>query len=78
MPRSRSEALNERVEAESITHEKFNVRDQIHSFVEKNGILLACGTCIKARNQPESEVCPVSTMNDCLNMVEWADKVVSF
>ena len=22
--------------------------------------------------------CPMSTMMDCLNMVEWADKVVTF
>jgi sulfur relay (sulfurtransferase) complex TusBCD TusD component (DsrE family) len=70
--------MNAGVEAESITHERFNVQEQIHSFVEKNGVLLACGTCIKGRNQAESEVCPVSTMIDCLNMVEWADKVVTF
>lgn len=66
------------VEAESITHQKFNVREQLHTFIAKNGIVLACGTCIKGRNQAESEACPMSTMIDCLNMVEWADKVVTF
>ena len=66
------------VEAESITHEKYNVRDQLHAFVENRGIVLACGTCIKGRGQSESDACPISTMIDCLDMVEWADKVVTF
>jgi hypothetical protein len=25
-----------------------------------------------------TDVCPLSTMKDCLNLVEWADKVVTF
>lgn len=66
------------VEAESIIHEKYNVREQLHAFADSNGTLLACGTCIKGRNQSESDLCPISTMIDCLNMVEWADKVVTF
>jgi uncharacterized protein involved in oxidation of intracellular sulfur len=66
------------VEAESITHEKFNVRDQLHEFAEHKGTILGCGTCIKGRGQNESDVCPISTMVDCLDMVEWADKVVTF
>ena len=66
------------VEAESITHEKYNVQKQLHDFAENNGTILACGTCIKGRNQNASDVCPISTMMDCLAMVEWADKVVTF
>jgi len=44
----------------------------------EEGIVLACGTCIKARNREGTEVCPISTMNDCIQMVEWADKVITF
>jgi sulfur relay (sulfurtransferase) complex TusBCD TusD component (DsrE family) len=66
------------VEAESITHEKYNVRAQLLDFADHKGMILACGTCIKSRHQGESEVCPISTMIDCLHMVEWADKVVTF
>jgi len=65
------------VEIESITHEKFNAKLQLDEFA-KNGVVLACGTCIKSRNQSDSDVCPISTMIDCVDMVEWADKVVSF
>jgi uncharacterized protein involved in oxidation of intracellular sulfur len=66
------------VEIESITHEKYNVKKQIDDFVANHGVILACGTCIKARNIEGSEVCPVSTMNDCIKMVEWADRVLTF
>ncbi len=66
------------VEIESIMHEKYNAKKQIDEFVEHKGIVLACGTCIKSRNQESTELCPISTMMDCLEMVEWADKVVTF
>jgi len=66
------------VEIESITHQKFNACEQFHIFIEAGGTVLACGTCIKGRNQPESAACPLSTMSDCLEMVLWADRVVTF
>lgn len=66
------------VELESITDPKFNASEQLYKFIEAGGDVLACGTCIKGRGQAESEACPLSTMVDCLEMVEWADKVVTF
>jgi sulfur relay (sulfurtransferase) complex TusBCD TusD component (DsrE family) len=65
------------VEIENITHEKYNAKLQLEEF-SKSGVIYACGTCLKSRNQTETAVCPVSTMIDCVSMVEWADKVVSF
>jgi len=66
------------VEIEGITHEKYNAKKQIDDFVAAKGVVLACGTCIKARNSEGTDVCPISTMNDCIKMVEWADRVVTF
>jgi len=66
------------VEIENIVHEKYNAKKQIEDFVENKGIVLACGTCMKSRNQTASDVCPISTMNDCVEMVEWAEKTVTF
>jgi uncharacterized protein involved in oxidation of intracellular sulfur len=66
------------VEIEGITHEKYNAKRQMEEFAKNNGVILACGTCLESRNQSETEVCPISTMMDCVNMVEWADKVVTF
>jgi uncharacterized protein involved in oxidation of intracellular sulfur len=66
------------VEIESIVHEKYDAKKQIDEFIQNKGTVLACGTCIKSRNQADSDVCPLSTMIDCLGMVEWADKVITF
>lgn len=70
--------MGEAVECENVTHEKYDVAGQLKAFVEVGGILLACGTCLKSRQMEESDVCPISTMIDCVNMVEWADKVLTF
>ncbi|WP_223669870.1 DsrE family protein [Kangiella shandongensis] len=66
------------VEVERINGEKFNASAELEDFVANGGLVLACGTCIKSRNQDSSELCPLSTMNDCVEMVKWADKTVTF
>jgi sulfur relay (sulfurtransferase) complex TusBCD TusD component (DsrE family) len=66
------------VEIENITHRKYNAQQQLDDFVSNNGQVLACGTCIKSRGREGSNVCPISTMNDCLNMVLWAERIVTF
>lgn len=70
--------MGEAVECEGLTHEKYNVEEQLKLFVSLGGELLACGTCLKSRQLEESTSCPISTMVDCLNMVVWADKTVTF
>ncbi len=66
------------VEIESIVHKKYNAKNQIDEFVRNAGTVLACGTCLQARNLEATEVCPISNMNDCVEMVAWADRVVTF
>jgi uncharacterized protein involved in oxidation of intracellular sulfur len=66
------------VEIESITHSKYNAKQQMDEFAANKGEILACGTCIKARGQEDSGVCPISTMMDCLEMVLWSDRTVTF
>jgi sulfur relay (sulfurtransferase) complex TusBCD TusD component (DsrE family) len=70
--------MGEAVECEGQYHDKFNVAEQLKQFSEAGGEMLACGTCLKSRQMKESEVCPISTMIDCVKMVEWADKNVTF
>lgn len=70
--------MGEAVECEGLTHEKYNVDEQLKLFISVGGDILACGTCLKSRNKEGSESCPLSTMIDCVKMVEWADKVVTF
>ncbi|MDP4039768.1 MAG: DsrE family protein [Candidatus Pacearchaeota archaeon] len=70
--------INKGVEIEDIKDEKYNVKEQTDLFIENKGQILACGTCLKSRKKESSNVCPISTMKDLLNLVEESDKVLTF
>lgn len=70
--------MGEAVECEGLTHDKYNVDEQLKKFVTDGGEILACGTCLKSRKLESTDACPISTMIDCVNMVVWADKTVTF
>ena len=70
--------MGEAVECEGLTHEKYNVDDQLKAFSDAGGEIMACGTCLKSRQLGATEACPLSTMVDCVNLVVWADKMVTF
>jgi len=70
--------MNKGVEAEDIKDEKYNVKEQIEQYLAGNGHILACGTCLKARQKGASQVCPISTMKDLLAIVEESEKILTF
>lgn len=70
--------MGEAVECEGLVHEKYNVDQQLKKFSEAGGEILACGTCLESRKKPGSDCCPISTMIDCVKVVEWADKTLTF
>jgi len=70
--------MGEAVECEGLTHEKYNVDEQLKTFVNEGGEILACGTCLKSRQLNATDACPMSTMIDCVKLVEWADKMLTF
>ncbi len=70
--------MGEAVECEGLVHETYNVDEQLKNFLKAGGEILACGTCLNSRQLDSSEACPISTMIDCVEMVEWADKTVTF
>jgi uncharacterized protein involved in oxidation of intracellular sulfur len=70
--------MGEAVECESLHHPKYDVAGQLNGFRAVGGEILACGTCLKSRQLDGTEACPISTMIDCVQMVEWADRVVTF
>lgn|GEM_PF-820993 len=70
--------MGEAVEIEELHHDKWDVAEQLALFHDAEGEVLACGTCLTSRKMEGSDVCPISTMLDCLRMVEWADKTVTF
>src|SRR3989344_1096158 len=68
--------INKGVEIEDIKDEKHNVKEQADLFLGNKGQILACGTCLKSRQKEGSDICPISTMKDLLNLVEESDKIL--
>ena len=66
------------VEYEKLDGEKFNIKEQTKSFLDKNGKIFACGTCLKSRASEGSETCPMSTLKDLYEIIKECDKVLSF
>ena len=66
------------VEYEKVSTEKFNTIEQAEKFLQSNGKIYACGTCIKAREQKESNLCPINSMKDLHEIVKESEKVVTF
>ena len=70
--------INKGVEIEDIKNERFNLKEQIDSFIQKNGQIIACGTCLRVRQKEVTNICPIATMKDLLELVEESDKILTF
>ena len=70
--------LGKGVELEEIKDERFNIKKQIDLLIERDGKILACGACLRMRKKEGTEVCPISTMSDLLELVKDSDKVLTF
>lgn len=71
--------VGEGVEYEKGSSEKFNIEEQAEKFIHsERSDILACGTCIKSRQQEETATCPISSLKDLYELVKESDKVVSF
>lgn len=70
--------MGQGVEIDRIEHPKFNVREQAQALLAAGGKFLACGTCLKLRESPGSEICPMSTLKDFYEIVRDSDRVISF
>ncbi len=70
--------LGKGVECENLKNKKFNTQKMIKAFKRKNGLILACGTCMEIRKKQKSKVCSISTINDLLKIVKESDKILTF
>ncbi len=66
------------VEYPQVSNGDFNIVEQAGKFLDFGGKILACGTCIKSREQKESNLCPISTMQDMHKIVSESDKILTF
>ena len=71
--------LGNGVEVENVKDNKFPLmQGSIKKFIKNNGIILACGTCLKMRQKEKTEICPISTVEEMLKLVEESDRVLTF
>jgi len=66
------------VECEALDTDNFVVTEQMRTFVDTGGEILACGMCLKIRQSEGSEMCPLSTLKDLYELINGRDKVVTF
>ncbi len=57
------------VECEEVSDEKLSVKQMMQEFVDKGGAILTSGTCIKIRKKGSTELCPISTMQDMVDLM---------
>ena len=69
--------LGDGVDAPDLEHEKFNPHGVMLKYVQNDGELLACGTCLDSRDLSEGDLRPRATMEDLLSVVENADEVLT-
>jgi uncharacterized protein involved in oxidation of intracellular sulfur len=70
--------LGKGVEAQKISTKDFDVTGQMNDFAASGGKILACGTCLRLRNQEGSKLCPVSSLSDLYAIIKASDKVLTF
>ncbi|WP_321505050.1 DsrE family protein [uncultured Methanoregula sp.] len=70
--------MNSGVELEEIRDPRFDIQEQVNQFIQKNGEILACGTCQKSRHKEGTAACPLHTMDDLVKIVEESDKILTF
>ena len=66
------------VESEGIRQGAYDVPEQMQAFAGRGGELLTCGTCLRARQMGGSDLCPISTMQDLVDLTTWAERVLTF
>lgn len=71
--------LGEAVEYDKESNEKFNIKQQIDTFLlSDKAKIVACGTCMKLRHQQSTQTCPIGDLEDFYSLVATSDKVLTF
>ncbi len=71
--------LGEAVEYNKGSSEKFNIKQQIDTFLSsEKAEIIACGTCMNIRHQQSSKSCPMGGIEDLYSLIATSDKVLTF
>ena len=70
--------LGEGVEYGKHSSDQFDITQQVQKFLESNGQIVACGTCMAIRKQGSSKECPEGGIEDLYKLVNDSDKILTF
>lgn len=70
--------LGEGVESVHLKSDKFKIEEQISSFQELKGEILACGTCLDMRHSDGGNSCRYSNLSDLYEIIDSSEKLLSF
>jgi sulfur relay (sulfurtransferase) complex TusBCD TusD component (DsrE family) len=70
--------IGQGVECGNVQQGAYDVPEKMRTFAARGGELFACGTCLRARPLEGSALCPVSTMQELVDLTTWADRVLSY
>ena len=66
------------VEAPTLYSEDYDVKGLMDKFYDAGGKILACGTCLKSRNDEGSKLCPISTLSDLYKIIKTNEIILTF
>jgi uncharacterized protein involved in oxidation of intracellular sulfur len=66
------------VELDNLVKSEKNIKEQTDTFLGSGGTILGCGTCLKARNNNEPQVCKFSSLNDLYEIIRKNKTVLTF
>ena len=66
------------VEHEGLDTPVFNISEQVKNFVDGEGKVFICGTCLNIRQKKAPGIFTVATLKELYDIVAQSDKVVTF
>ena len=70
--------LGKGVECKSLDTDIFKVNEQLQTFIDTDGKIFACGTCLEMRQLQAPEAFTVATMKGMYEIVKESDRVITF
>ncbi len=70
--------VGEGVEYGKNTSAQFDITQQVQKFMESDGKIIACGTCMAIRKQKSTQECPAGGIEDLYALITTSDKVLTF
>ena len=70
--------VGEVVEYGKNTSAQFDITQQVQKFMESDGKIIACGTCMAIRKQKSTQECPAGGIEDLYSLIVVSDKVLTF